>query len=80
MYGGTNESRTRACEKQCRIKLYINGESITKGNCPCDAPNECKFGLGDVFAKDVAEANDDEPDTSLLFPDVKQYYRALWSE
>ena len=62
-------ARYNACQRQCRIAKYLDGGSITDGNCPCERPIECRFGL----AQDIVE--DD-----LMFPDCKSYIKELYSE
>mgnify|MGYP006080581071 CR=1 FL=1 len=63
--------RRKACLSQCRIQKFINGGSVFDGNCTCWNPNGCWFNLQDHIT---------ELDHTLMWPDIKKFYRDLSTE
>lgn len=64
----SSKARFNACAKQCRIQKFMSGGTIFDGNCTCDRPIECKFGLQDKL---------DAIEPTEYFPDVVEYWRQL---
>jgi len=66
-----SEARLKACHKQCRIQKFIDGGTIFDGNCTCWCPNNCRFNL---------ESKITELDHTLMWSDLKKFYRELSEE
>lgn len=64
-------ARNNACAKQCRIQKFMSGGTIFDGNCICDRPNQCWFNLQDKLP---------DVDPTVMFADVMDYYRQLYTE
>lgn len=65
-----NSPRRRACFNQCRLNQFNLTGDIFKGNCSCDSPIECRFGLPDYRT--------DQDEIGLMFPDKRTLYKHLW--
>ncbi len=66
-----SQARFNACQSQCRISRFLAGGTVFDGNCPCERPIECVFGLDDKLEFI-------EPDE--MFADCKSYIKQVFSE
>lgn len=66
-----SKARFNACMNQCRIVKFMDGGTVFDGNCPCERPMECRFGLADKL--DAVEPDE-------MFADAKIYMNQLFSE